>query len=498
MVHFCIWLDRKLNFKAHIDYVRNKCQKYLNLLKILAHYSWGADRKTLLQLFRSFIRSTLDYGSIVYGAARPSYLKRLGVVQNQALRTEFLNLLDRYPNSYIFYTDGSKSEDAMSVYTAELIAINETLTSIALLPYDEFVICTDFLSSILAISSIDLIHPYVQSILQKCTCLAGRDKRIIFIWCPSHVGIPGNETADTVAKQALGMNILNCHIPHTDFKPITCSFVKTQWQSEWDQETGNKLHDIQPDIGSWPPSKACYRDSAYVPEGAEALKDEERRLKRVRRNERKNEKAARKAERKLEKMARKKELKEKRMDAPPSPSPSDGYTTIIIDDTAVPAILSPIQDPPSPAPSDSEDDEPLTLKRPSLVMPSDSEDDEPVTVLVSPVQDPPSVATCPDPTRYVAYKKMPSPASSDSESKGDGNDEPAPLHLPVPPFLLGSSLGAEVEVGGDDFAEAAGMVDAIGERLADPPTPSAPSNPRKRKSEEEREEGEEGATLIFQ
>ncbi|ELU16866.1 hypothetical protein CAPTEDRAFT_192362, partial [Capitella teleta] len=52
---------------------------------------------------------------------------------------------------------------------------------------------------------------------------------------------------------------------------------------------------------------------------------------------------------------------------------SDGYTTIIIDDTAVPALLSPIQDPPSPAPSDSEDEEPLTLKRPSLVMPSDSE-----------------------------------------------------------------------------------------------------------------------------
>ncbi|ELT87030.1 hypothetical protein CAPTEDRAFT_222606 [Capitella teleta] len=172
--------------------------------------------------------------------------------------------------------DGSKSEDAvgcafhsrdfnlalglpcqMSVYTAELIAINETLTSIALLPYDEFVICTDSFSSILAISSIDLIHSYVQSILQKCTNLAGRDKRIIFIWCPSHVGIPGNETADTLAQQASGMNILNCPIPHTDFKPITRSFVETQWQSESDQETGNKLHDIEPDIGSWPP---CQRE----------------------------------------------------------------------------------------------------------------------------------------------------------------------------------------------------------------------------------------------
>ena len=81
-----VWFDKKLNFKDHISYVRGKCQKSLNLLRTLAHFNWGADRKTLLQLFRSFVRPVLDYGCVVYGAARPSYLTRLGVVQNQALR----------------------------------------------------------------------------------------------------------------------------------------------------------------------------------------------------------------------------------------------------------------------------------------------------------------------------------------------------------------------------------------------------------------------------
>ena len=33
-----------------------------------------------------------------------------------------------------------------------------------------------------------------------------------------HVGIQGNEKADTLAKEALGLNISNIKIPHTDFR----------------------------------------------------------------------------------------------------------------------------------------------------------------------------------------------------------------------------------------------------------------------------------------
>jgi len=51
--------------------------KGLNLLRVLAHTSWGADQETLLHLYRSLIRSKLDYGCIVYGSARGSYLRML-------------------------------------------------------------------------------------------------------------------------------------------------------------------------------------------------------------------------------------------------------------------------------------------------------------------------------------------------------------------------------------------------------------------------------------
>ena len=51
-----------------------------------SHTSWGADRITLLHLYRSLIQSKLDYGSIVYGSARKSYLQMFDTVHNQGLR----------------------------------------------------------------------------------------------------------------------------------------------------------------------------------------------------------------------------------------------------------------------------------------------------------------------------------------------------------------------------------------------------------------------------
>ena len=75
--------DRKLSFIPHIKYLKAKCLKAMNLLKVLSHTNWGADCTVLLQLYRSLIRSKLDYGSIVYGSARKSYLVMLDTVHHQ-------------------------------------------------------------------------------------------------------------------------------------------------------------------------------------------------------------------------------------------------------------------------------------------------------------------------------------------------------------------------------------------------------------------------------
>ena len=80
-----IW-DTKLTFEPHIKYLKARCQKSLNILKVLSRTEWGADRTTLLKLYRSLVRSKLDYGCIVYGSASKTALVKLDPVHNQGLR----------------------------------------------------------------------------------------------------------------------------------------------------------------------------------------------------------------------------------------------------------------------------------------------------------------------------------------------------------------------------------------------------------------------------
>ena len=55
-------------------------------IKVLSRTEWGADRTTLLKLYRSLVRSKLDYGCIVYRSASKTALAKLDRVHNQGLR----------------------------------------------------------------------------------------------------------------------------------------------------------------------------------------------------------------------------------------------------------------------------------------------------------------------------------------------------------------------------------------------------------------------------
>lgn len=81
-----VTLDQKLNFLAHINALKVKANKALNLLKVLSHKQWGSDRLCMLRIYRSIVRSILDYGCVVYGSARESYIQRLDPAQNLGLR----------------------------------------------------------------------------------------------------------------------------------------------------------------------------------------------------------------------------------------------------------------------------------------------------------------------------------------------------------------------------------------------------------------------------
>lgn len=38
-------------------------------------------------------------------------------------------------------------------------------------------------------------------------------------------------------------------LPPMDLKPIINSYINNKWQTEWDQYTMNKLHEISPKVG---------------------------------------------------------------------------------------------------------------------------------------------------------------------------------------------------------------------------------------------------------
>ena len=78
--------DSKLYWSAHIKKLRTRCLRSLQLLNCLSRMTWGADRTTLLRVYRSLIRSQLDYGCQIYGSATATTLKTLDSIHHQALR----------------------------------------------------------------------------------------------------------------------------------------------------------------------------------------------------------------------------------------------------------------------------------------------------------------------------------------------------------------------------------------------------------------------------
>ena len=79
-------LGYKTYLWTNIKYPKARCQKSLNILKVLSRTDWSADQISLLKLYRSLVRSKLDYGCIIYGSASKAALAKLDPVHNQGLR----------------------------------------------------------------------------------------------------------------------------------------------------------------------------------------------------------------------------------------------------------------------------------------------------------------------------------------------------------------------------------------------------------------------------
>jgi Reverse transcriptase (RNA-dependent DNA polymerase) len=81
-----VYFDSKLTWQKHIDYIITKAKRHVNLLRMLKGKSWGASKKNMLLIYKSLIRSKLDYGAELLYTASKSQLKKLETLQYTCLK----------------------------------------------------------------------------------------------------------------------------------------------------------------------------------------------------------------------------------------------------------------------------------------------------------------------------------------------------------------------------------------------------------------------------
>ena len=79
-------LDSRLTMVKHVEHIKAKCSKRLNLFRCIAGTEYGADRKTLLHLYKTLVLPIIEYGAVIYAGASDNTLKKLDVIQNSFLR----------------------------------------------------------------------------------------------------------------------------------------------------------------------------------------------------------------------------------------------------------------------------------------------------------------------------------------------------------------------------------------------------------------------------
>ncbi|GFS86619.1 putative RNA-directed DNA polymerase from transposon BS [Trichonephila clavipes] len=72
---------------------------------------------------------------------------------------------------------------------------------------------------------------------------------IIFSWVPGHVGILGNERADTAARSM--SDHMQRPVCYQDLKTSAKNYIHRVWQEAWDQQVLKKLHSIHPSTSHW-------------------------------------------------------------------------------------------------------------------------------------------------------------------------------------------------------------------------------------------------------
>lgn len=123
-----------------------------------------------------------------------------------------------------------------TVFQAELVAILQAVRWCVDSEHNLFVIHTDSASSIQSLQRLSPRTELVHDILEKIN--SAMHKSFYFKWVKAHIGIAGNERADTLAKNAIVNNtysstIENIPAPQSYIKQYYKSKLIQDWQTQW-------------------------------------------------------------------------------------------------------------------------------------------------------------------------------------------------------------------------------------------------------------------------
>ena len=136
-----------------------------------------------------------------------------------------------------------KYTENTSVFCGELLALDNSLDYVLHNSTNNSIkIFSDSLSNLTTIPKAST-NPDTTSVQNKIKNITNRGQQITLHWVPGHHGIPGNEAADSAAKEASTMIAPPQEQPPslTQIKNITKEEMKKIWQSQWDSSSKGRI-----------------------------------------------------------------------------------------------------------------------------------------------------------------------------------------------------------------------------------------------------------------
>ncbi|GBN53327.1 hypothetical protein AVEN_39572-1 [Araneus ventricosus] len=150
-------------------------------------------------------------------------------------------------NEAITKTWKAKLSPANTVFQAEILALKAAIEW-ANTANEDVNIWSDSESSLQALKSFNV----KSKITQEAQMTLLENARIRLGWVKAHIGIKGNEIADTLAKEATTDGIpASLPFPKSFLKKQLLQLSLSRWQAEWDNgETGRSVYSIIPKISN--------------------------------------------------------------------------------------------------------------------------------------------------------------------------------------------------------------------------------------------------------